>query len=148
MFSEVSGSFAPRACAAGQVVFHLTWITKYRYEVLRQSRLFEACDASIRRAAERHGMCIVELSVMSDHVHCVVACPPRLCAADAARLLKGASSHDMFCNDPKYRLRYPRGAFWARRYFVRSVGDADLETVRNYVRADNDPRQLTLTNYN
>jgi putative transposase len=130
---------APRRTAAGQVVFHLNWIPKKRFKVLQQPRLFEACDASIRRAAARHGMTIIELSVMPDHVHCLVACLPRVSAADAARLLKGASSYDMFRFEPNYRLRYPKGSFWARRYYVRTVGEADLETVRRYVREDNDP---------
>ena len=139
---------APQRTAAGEVVFHLTWIPKKRFKVLKQPRLFEACDASIRRAAARHGMTILELSVMPDHVHCIVVCLPRVSAADAARLLKGSSSYDMFRFEPKYRLRYPKGAFWARRYFVRTVSEVDLETVRRYVREDNDPRQQVLSQYN
>jgi len=134
--------------AAGQVVFHLTWCTKYRYAMLRREEFYKACEASLYRAAERHGMRITELAVMADHVHCVVECPPRTSAADAARLLKGSASYDLFRAEPRFRLRYPRGAFWARRYHVRSVGDADLETVSRYVREDNDPRQQTLAAYN
>ena len=148
MSVHTSESFAPHGGAAGEVAYHLIWGTKYRYKMFQHARLFEACEASLRRAAERHGFSILELSVMPDHVHCVVACPPRTSAAEAARLLKGASSYDMFREEPKYRLRYPRGHLWATHYFVRSVGAADLETVRNYVRTDNDPRQLTLLSYN
>ena len=148
MSVHTSESFAPHANAAGEVAYHLTWGTKYRYKMFKHTWLFEACEASLRCAAQRHGLNILELSVMPDHVHCVVACPPRVSAADAARLLKGASAHDMFRTEPRYRLRYPRGALWARHYFVRSVGAADLDTVREYVRTDNDPRQLTLTEYN
>ena len=148
MSVHTSESFAPRANAAGEVAYHLIWGTKCRYKMFQQPRLYQACEASLRSAAQRHGLTILELSVMPDHVHCVVACPPRVSAAEAARLLKGASAYDAFRFEPRFRLRYPRGALWARHYFVRSVGAADLETVREYVRTDNDPRQLTLDAYN
>ncbi|MFH0973418.1 MAG: IS200/IS605 family transposase [Candidatus Micrarchaeota archaeon] len=143
MVSESVGVEAPE-----QVVFHLTWCTKYRYAMLRQPRFFKACEASLRSAAERHDMRVLELAVMSDHVHCVVACPRRLSASDAAHLLKGSSARDLFLFEPKFRKRYARGHFWARDFYARSVGAVDLATVRRYVREDNDPRQRQLAESN
>jgi putative transposase len=49
-------------------------------------------------------------------------------------LLKGASSHELFESQPKFRLRYPRGEPWSSGKFYRSVGDAGLQTMLNYVR--------------
>ena len=132
--------------AAGQVFYDLTWCTKYRFQMLKREEFFKACEASLRRAAERHGMEILELAVMSEHVHCLVQCPPRVSAPMAVQLLKGSSAHDLFEFEPKFRLRLRRGHFWSAGYHVRSVGEADLETVRDYIRQPhNDPRQQKLT---
>ena len=129
---------------AGQNALHLEWCPKYRYEMLRQERFIKACDEAVRGAAQRHGLKILELSVMPDHVHCVVEIPFAMSASEALRLLKGCSSRALFALEPKFRLRYPKGHFWSRGSFARAVGDANLETVRRYVRFDNDPHQQTL----
>jgi putative transposase len=92
------------------------------------------CEEALREVAEKHGIGIVELSVMPDHVHAIVSIPSTLSVSKAFNLLKGASSHELFRKQPKFRLRYPKGHLWSPRKFYRSVGDADLETLRNYVR--------------
>ena len=115
--------------------------------MLKQPRLFEACEASLERAAARHGIILLERAVMSDHVHVVADLPPGMSPARAAMLLKGASAHDLFAFEPKFRKRYWSGHFWGRGYFHRSAGDADLATITRYVRTDNDPRQQKLAAY-
>ena len=115
--------------------------------MLKQPHLFQACEASLDRAAQRHGITLLERAVMSDHVHVVADLPPEMSPARAAMLLKGASAYDLFRTEPKFRLRYRRGHFWGRGYFHRSAGDADLQTISRYVREDNDPRQQKLAAY-
>ena len=126
---------------------HLQWCTKYRYAMLRREEFFKACEASLDRAAQRHGIELLEVAVMSDHVHVVASLRADMSPARASMLLKGASAYDLFRVEPKFRLRYRRGHFWGRGYFHRSVGDTDLRTVSRYVREDNDPRQRTLAAY-
>ncbi len=128
----------------GQNVLHLEWCPKYRYAMLKQERFINACDGAVRNAAQRHGIAVLELSVMPDHVHAVVEVPFAMSASEALRLLKGCSSRALFQLEPKFRLRYPKGCFWSRGSFVRAVGDANLETVRRYVRFNNDPFQQKL----
>jgi len=113
--------------------------------MLKQPRFKNACEEAVRSAAQRHGLEVLELSVMPDHVHAVVGVPFSMSASNAL-LLKGTSSHALFELEPKFRLRYPNGHFWSRGSFCRSVGSADLETVKRYVREDNDPWQQTLSN--
>jgi putative transposase len=89
---------------------------------------------------------IIELAVMPEHVHCLVQCSARFSAAQAAQILKGSSARDLFEFEPKFRLRLRRGHFWSAGYHVRTVGEADLQTARDYIRQPhNDPRQRTLT---
>jgi len=122
----------------GQNVHHIQWCTKYRFEMLKKEDYFKACEASLRRAAARHEIGLLEVGVMSDHVHVVAQLPSAMSVARAAMLLKGASAYDLF------RLRYRKGHFWGGAYFHRSAGDASLEVVSRYVREENDQRQTRL----
>ena len=128
----------------GQNVHHLEWCTKYRFAMLQREEFYNACEASIRRAAARHGIGVLELSVMPEHVHALVQIPSTMCVARAAMLLKGCSSYDLFRLEPNFRKRYRKSHFWGRSYFHRSVGDASLEVILRYVREENDPRQTRL----
>jgi putative transposase len=115
--------------------------------MLKEPAFYNACETSLKNAATRHGIELLEVAVMSDHVHVVADLPADMSPAKAAMLLKGTSAYELFRFQPKFRLRYWNGHFWGRGYFHRSAGDADLKTVSNYVREDNDPRQRKLTAY-
>jgi len=92
------------------------------------------CEDILEEVAKRHKIKIEELSVMPDHIHAVVGIPPTMSVSQALHLLKGASSRELFKQKPNFRKRYPNGHFWSPGKFYRSVGDADTETVMQYVR--------------
>ena len=133
--------------AVFQNVHHLEWCTKYRFKVFNSLELINACEASIRRAAERHGIVVCELSVMPEHVHAVVEIRPAMSVSRAEGLLKGASAHDLFEQFPRLRERYWGGRFWSAGRFSRSVGDVGVDVARRYVRYENDARQRKLAAY-
>ena len=147
MTGSVSESFARNAHSVGQSVYHFEWCPKYRFRVFEEAVLLKACEASLRRAAARHGLALLELSVMPDHVHAVAGVPPTRAVSDAMRLLKGASARELFQEFPKLRGRYWGGHLWSPGKFYRSVGDTTLRIVRHYVKYDNDPRQRSLSHY-
>ena len=92
------------------------------------------CEEILEDIAKRHKMKIEELSVMADHIHAVVQISSTISVSKAFHLLKGASSRELFKQKPNFRRRYPRGHFWSPGKFYRSIGDADTETVIQYVR--------------
>jgi putative transposase len=120
--------------SSGQNLYHFEWCPKYRYNIFKHEENKKLCEKTLREVAEKNGIEIVELSVMPDHVHVIVSIPSTLNVSKAFNLLKGASSHELFESQPKFRLRYPRGELWSSGKFYRSVGEVDLETLRNYVR--------------
>ena len=135
---------AHNAHSVGASEYHLQWVTKYRYDVLAGESTWKDCEASIRLAAERHGIRIIELGVMEDHVHVVAELPPDMSVSHAIGLLKGASSYDMFRKHPEVERRYWGGHFWGKGYFYRSVSNVTDDVVRRYVREDNTQRQKKL----
>jgi len=92
------------------------------------------CDDILHEVAARHGIGMIELSVMPDHIHTVVQLPPTMSVSQALHLLKGASSYELLRRQPLFRYRYADGNFWSPGKFYRSIGDADTTTVLEYVR--------------
>jgi len=117
-----------------QNLYHLVFVTKYRYQMMRKPKYREAVKDALIDAALRHGIKFLELVVMNDHVHVIAECHPSMSQAKAINLLKGASAKRLFEDYPNLSLRYPRHHFWTAGKAGRSVGDADKETVVDYVR--------------
>ena len=125
----ISGSHS-----VGQNLYHLEWCPKYRCNMFKREENKKLCEDVLHEVARRHKIEITELSVMPDHIHTVVGIPPTMSVSKALQLLKGASSREIFKRKPYFRCRYPRGHLWSPGKFYRSVGDADAETVLQYVR--------------
>ena len=127
----------------GQLVFHLEWCPKYRYNMLRQERFKDFLAKILEEESTKLRCHIIEMGIEDDHVHLVIATRPSISISELLQHLKGRSSYELFRYEPKFRFRYPKGSFWSPGKFYRSVGDVDLETIRNYVRKQ-DHRQRTL----
>jgi len=90
----------------GQSLYHFEWCPKYRYRMFRKEEN-KTCEEVLMGVAERHGIEIVEPSVIPDHIHVIVSILPTM-TVSKFNLLKGTSSHELFRRQPKFRLRYPR----------------------------------------
>ena len=63
------------------------------------------CEDILREAAERHNIGVIELSMMSNHIHIIIQLPSTMSVSQALQLLKGASSYELFRQRPLFR--YP-----------------------------------------
>jgi putative transposase len=75
---------------------------------------------------------IEEGHLMPDHVHMLVSIPPKQSVAHVIGFLKGKSSIWIAQNIKNQRRNFAGHKFWARGYFVSTVG-ADECTVRKYI---------------
>ncbi len=80
--------------------------------------------------------------LMADHVRMLVSIPPKYAVAQVVGYLKGQERHPHRANPPGRRQNYIGQHFWARGYFVSTVG-RDEENVREYIRnqEEEDERQ-------
>jgi putative transposase len=76
---------------------------------------------------------ILEGHLQADHVHVLVSIPPKFSVAQVVGFIKGKSAIHIARNYLGRRKNYTGMYFWARGYFVSTVG-ADEATIRAYIR--------------
>lgn len=85
---------------------------------------------------------IIEGAVCADHVHLCVSIPPKMSVSEFMGYLKGKSALMIFDRHPKMGSKWNR-AFWARGYYVTTVGNLTEEAVKNYIREQQEEDKRT-----
>lgn len=81
---------------------------------------------------------VLELSIQEDHVHLVCSIPPKVSVSEFMGFLKGKLAIKLFKSYPRLKQkRYWGNHFWARGYFVNTIG-LDEELIRRYVKYQED----------
>ena len=110
--------------------YHVVWCPKYRRKVLVKGvdvRLKEILqEVAIEFEAE-----IIEMEVMSDHVHLLVEVDPQFGIVKLVRYLKGRSSRLLRQEFLWLKSRLP--TLWTNSYFLSTVGGAPLSTIKQYI---------------
>ena len=75
---------------------------------------------------------IIEGAVCIDHVHLCLSIPPKMSISSFMGYLKGKSALMIFDRYPELGNKYERD-FWARGYYVSTIGNVNQETVRKYI---------------
>jgi putative transposase len=76
---------------------------------------------------------IIEGAVCIDHVHLCLSIPPKISIGDFMGYLKGKSALMIFDKHPELGNKWDR-TFWARGYYVSTIGNVDEETIKTYIR--------------
>ena len=76
---------------------------------------------------------IVEGAVCLDHVHICVSIPPKIAISEFMGYLKGKSAIMIFDKHPELGNKFERD-FWARGYYVSTIGNVDEATIKNYIK--------------
>ena len=128
--------------------YHVVFTPKYRKKALFGLIHKELKDVFHRLARQKE--CIIEEGhLMPDHVHMLISIPPKHAVADILGFLKGKSSIWIAQNIANKKQNFVGHKFWARGYFVSTVG-ADEKTIRNYIQnqESEDKRLDDLTLFN
>ena len=76
---------------------------------------------------------IIAGAVCIDHVHLSVAIPPKLSVSDFMGYLKGKSSLMIFDRHATLKYKYGNRHFWARGYYVETIGNITDAAVQKYI---------------
>jgi len=113
--------------------YHIVWVPKYRFRVLT-AEIGKMVDKDIRMQSEYLGCEIVELNVRTDHVHVVVSIPPKVSVSTYMGTIKGKIAIKVFKSYPQLKQKpYWGNHFWARGYFVNTVG-INEDMIKRYVK--------------
>lgn len=113
--------------------YHIVWVPKYRFRILT-GVIAQLMEEDIRMQSEWLKCEIKEISIQRDHIHILVSVPPRVSISKLMGTLKGKTAIKVFKSYPELKRKpYWGNHFWARGYFVSTVG-LDEEMIRRYVR--------------
>jgi putative transposase len=120
------------AHATFDLKYHVIWITKYRYKILR-GRIAERARDLIRQVCQAREEVIIRGAVSPDHIHMLLSAPPHLAPAKLVQYIQGRSSRKLQEEFPELRKRYWGQHLWARGYFCATVGAVDEEMIQAYI---------------
>ena len=76
---------------------------------------------------------VLEGHLMGDHVHMLISIPPKYAVSQVVGYIKGKSAIHIARTYAGRHQNFIGQNFWARGYFVSTVG-RDEETMKNYIR--------------
>ena len=117
-------------------LYHVVFAPKYRRMVI-YGQIKKDIGQILRKLCEQKGVEIIEAEACPDHIHMLLSIPPKYSVAQIMGYLKGKSSLMIFDRHANLKYKYGDRHFWARRYFVDTVG-RNKEKIREYIR-----KQLT-----
>lgn len=112
--------------------YHVVFIPKCRRQVLFGRIRRELGEVFHRLAGQRESR-IEEGHLMPDHVHMMLSIPPKYAVSQVVGYIKGKSTIHVARTYLGRERNYAGQHFWARGYFVSTVG-RDEQVIREYIR--------------
>ena len=112
--------------------YHVVFIPKCRRRTLYE-QLRRHLGELFRQLAEQKECRIEEGHLMPDHVHMLISIPPKYAVSQVVGFIKGKSAIHLARVYGERRRNFVGQHFWARGYFVSTVG-RDEATIREYIR--------------
>lgn len=117
-----------------RIMYHFVWIPKYRHKVFE-----EPYRSTLKNIIEAIGydynIEIVEIEIPVDHIHMVVRTEPKIAPSDIMQVIKSISARQFFNLYPDIKKKFFWGGkLWTQSYFVETIGNANEEVIRAYVK--------------
>ena len=117
-----------------RLMYHFVWIPKYRHKVFCEPYR-SVLKGIIEKAGYDYNIDIIELEIPEDHIHMVVRGIPKMSPSDVMQVIKSISAREFFRIYPEIKEHYFWGGkLWTQSYFVETIGNANEEVIRAYVR--------------
>ena len=129
--------------------YHIVFAQKYRrMEIYGQIKV--DIGKILRQLCQQKGVEIIEAELCKDHIHMLVSIPPKYSVSQIMGYLKGKSSLMIFDRHANLKYKYGNRHFWARGYFVDTVGKNKKqiqEYIRNQLTSDQIADQIGLKEF-
>ena len=114
--------------------YHVVFIPKCRRQVLYE-QLRRHLGEVFHQLARQKESRIEEGHLMSDHVHMMIAIPPKYAVSEVIGYIKGKSAIHVARVYGERKRNFVGQHCWARGYFVSTVG-RDETVIRAYIRSE------------
>ena len=112
--------------------YHVVFAPKYRRMAI-YNKIRVDIGKILRRLCEQKGIEIIEAETCPDHIHMLIAIPPKYSVAQIMGYLKGKSSLMIFDRHANLKYKYGNRHFWCRGYYVDTVGK-NAKRIEEYIR--------------
>ena len=112
--------------------YHVVFIPKYRKKRIYGGIRRELGEVFHRLAEQRESR-VEEGHLMPDHVHMMISIPPKYSVSQVIGYMKGKSAIHIAREFAGRKRNFVGQHFWARGYFVSTVG-RDEAVIREYIR--------------
>jgi putative transposase len=112
--------------------YHVVFIPKYRRKSL-YGELRRHLGEVFRKLAMQKESRIEEGHLMADHVHMMISIPPKYAVSQVIGFIKGKSAIHLARVYGEKKRNFVGQHFWARGYFVLTVG-RDEAVIREYIK--------------
>ena len=112
--------------------YHIVFAPKYRRQI-KYGQIKKDIGEILRKLCIQKGVEIIEAEACKDHIHMLVSIPPHISVAQFMGYLKGKSSLMIFDWHAKLKYKYGSRNFWARGYYVDTVG-RNKKVIAEYIR--------------
>jgi len=129
--------------------YHVVFAPKYRRQAI-YGKIRKDIGKILRKLCQQKGVEILEATACKDHVHLVLAIPPKYSISSVMGYLKGKSSLMIFDRHANLKYKYGNRHFWCRGYYVDTVGRNEKkirEYVKNQLQEDIASDQISIKEY-
>lgn len=108
--------------------YHLVWPPRYRGKVMTDKYIKAEFKRIFKLISKWKGFPIYSWHIGDEHIHLYIGIPPKFSVSYAVSIIKGKSSSWI----KKKTKKFPQGSFWARGYFVSTIGIQEA-AIRKYI---------------
>lgn len=110
--------------------YHVIFCPKYRRPVL-DNEIEKRLKELIFEKQNEYGYEVLDIEIMSDHVHLLLDTNPKIGIFKVVNKIKGYTSRKLREEFPQLKSRLP--TLWTRSKFISSAGTVTLEVVKEYI---------------
>ena len=111
--------------------YHVVFAPKYRRMEI-YGKIKEDIGIILRKLCQQKSVEIIEAQACPDHIHMLISIPPKYSVSQIMGYLKGKSSLMIFDRHANMKYKYGNRHFWARGYFVDTVG-RNKKAIKAYI---------------
>ena len=120
--------------------YHIVFAPKYRRQII-YGKIKQDIGQMIRKLCQYKGIEIHEAGACKDHIHMLVSIPLKYSVSQIMGYLKGKSSLMIFDRHANLKYKYGNRHFWARGYFVDTVGK-NKQRIQEYIKRQLEQDQI------